>query len=205
MSGLFKEPARITNPSQAQEAHRVLAREHSTPRGHRDLRGLRQSVREEVAPNPRRLDADQRWFFPGLAYCMVGVDRSLFALFEDQLKAAVRVTTHRTGTPVSLLMNTDVSDRPWFHTLQGIDRDLGQTFVDFIETFRFRDQKSEWALTSRLTRIADPFVSGDEREAHEVVFLLPVNLTLGLQVCMIHPPGLHLATPVLGVRGISGQ
>ncbi len=188
---------------EAREANQILSREHSVPRGHQDLSDLRPAKREELSPSPKRLDPEKRWFFPALAYCMVGLDRSLFALFESQLCAEVRVTTYKTPSPVSLLTNVDVSDQPWFHLVQGIDRGMGQAFVDFIETFRFRGKDEEWSLGSRLTRIADPFAEGDERVGHEVVFLLPVNLTQGRQVAMVRPPGLHLATPVLGVREVT--
>jgi hypothetical protein len=198
----MERPPAILNPVEAAKAEAILARPSNVPRGHEKLDDLKPIHREEVAPSPAQLTADRAWFFPGLAYCMMGMDRSLFELFSHGLGQAVAVTTHRTSDPVVLFDGVDVRTNPWFHTIQGIDPALLSPFCEYIETFRFTDPRKQvdWILSARTLRIADPFVSSTAKVGVNVVTLLPTCLSTRREVVVRQQAGLTLQPVVLGIR-----
>jgi len=194
----INEPPRLLNPSEAEEATKVLRRPVNEPAGHTDLKELRAAHIEEISPSPARLDHDKLWFFPGLAYCMMRMDRSLFELYSWATDKAVSVMSYRADKPIALFHGADISDNPWFYTVQGVDQGLGKLFSDYISTYRFRDSKrnAEWRLVPTATRIADPFANS---EGIDVTLLLPANLTSNRRVVIVQEPGLRLQQLILGV------
>lgn len=190
-----QRPPSLDDPEEAVAARKILEREPGVARGHAGLGMLRQVDKEEYAADPNRLDSDKAWFVPCLAYCMVGLDRSLFELYSWAVDTTFSVITYKTGSPLFTFDGVDVRENPWFHTIQGIDRELRAPFVDYVESYEFRRKEIglSWNLKAFTTRIADPFVRSDVREGASVTFLLPecsdgrfVDLT---------PGGLNLLTP----------
>ncbi len=198
-------PPSIENPEEAAKAHEILSRPHSVPRGQINTDELREAHREEIQPAPKRLADDTWWFLPGLAYCMIGADRSLFDLYSAHLGRAIDVVTHRTSAPVCLFRGADVSDNPWFHTVQGIDPKEGPGFIDFIETFEFVDNRKSlsWGVRVELTRIADPFSSSTaQRDGAWLRIVAPVCITNRRRVEVVKPAGFNLDAVELGIARI---
>lgn len=196
-------PPKIDNLEEAERAQQILSRESGVPRGHESLQQLKLVHREEFSPAPAQLDDQQAWFINGLAYCMMGLDRSLFELFSHGLHAAVPVVTYRTDAPLALFDGVDVSQNQWFYTIQGISPDQARDFVDYIETFRFDDPRRtvSWHLAVHTIRIADPFyVEGGMRRGVYARLVLPGCITTKRRVVVRVPPGLTLNTPVLALE-----
>lgn len=198
----MERPPAILNPVEAARADAILARPANVPRGHEKLDDLKPIHREEVAASPAQLTADLSWFFPGLAYCMMGMDRSLFELFSHGAGQGVEVVTHRTSDPVVLFDGVDVRTNPWFHTVQGIDPALMSSFCGYIETFRFTDPRKqvEWILSARTIRIADPFMSSTAKRGVDVIVLLPTCVSTHREVVVRQQAGLTLQPVILGIR-----
>jgi len=195
-----EQPPSIDNPAEAKEAHEVLRREKNVPRGHVEGKDLRPSHTEEVSPPPKALNPDLVWFFPGLAYCMIGLDRSMFDMYASNINDEVNVTTYRANKPIVLFDGADISANSWFYTIQGIAPTIGQSFIDFIETFQFRDalKSLEWAISVKTVRVADPFVTG-KVEGVWLQLALPRCLTSNRHVTVTGEPGLQLNDLRLGV------
>lgn len=193
-------PPKILNPAEARKAEDVLRREHGIPRGETTLADIKPAHSEEISPPPRRLDPDRIWFFPALLYAMIQLDRSAFEIYSWALKRSVPVTTHRTPAPVAEVSGADISDNPWFHTVQGIDTEF-RSFIDYLETYRFNNPRTghSWCVRFQPLRIADPFIDGDMRKGAECHFILPVLLTGNLHTRVVKPPGLQLDTPTLAL------
>lgn len=199
-----EKPPRILNPEEAEEAGRILSRKPGEPRGHEKLADLKQAHREELSPSPSGLDPDLSWFFPGLAYCLMGMDRSLFELFSHGMGKPVPVTTYRADSPLVDFQSVDVSGNPWFYTLQGIPQDQGPGFSDYIQTFQFNDRANyvSWELTVAEIRLADPFRSESTRTGVDCSVLLPA-CSNGRRVVLSQLPGLALNRPCLAI--VSGE
>ena len=195
------KPPRITNPEEAAAAERILRERPGEPKGHEKLDELRPAHSEELSPAPSRLDPELRWFFPALAYSMMGMDRSLFELFSWAAQAAVRVSSHRADQPIADFAGADVSANPWFYTVQGIGREQADEFISYVETYRFDDpnRRLNWQLSFQELRVADPFVA-DSRVGTYLTFLLPECLTSGRRTSVVRPAGLLLDRPLLGIR-----
>jgi hypothetical protein len=195
------EPPVITNPDEAAKAEEILKREHGVPRGHTDLSDAPPAHQETISPSPQCLDDQRVWFFPAFAYCMVGIDRSVFELFSHEIGKPVDIVTYRAEKPVALFDGGDIRSNPWFYTVQGLEPDLATQFCDYIETFLFNDAPRDlsWCLKLREIRIADPFVRG-KREGVEVIVFLPECLTSQKRVGILREPGLLLAPLILGVE-----
>ena len=194
-------PPSLDNPVEASEAQKILDRPHGIPTGHTEVTALRKPHQEPVSPTPACLDEGWNWFFPGLAYCMVGLDRSMFDLFACSRDHELDVRTYTTDAPVALFDGADISDNKWFHTVQGLRGEDTQAFIDFIETFQFNDPRSglEWSISAIPVRVADPFVKPG-RIGKYVSFMLPTCLTSSRRVVVTVPPGLRLQAPRLGVQ-----
>lgn len=198
------KPPSLDDPDEAQVARDILDRETGVPRGHTDLKELKSIQREEKDATPNRLDSDKVFFIPCLAYCMMGLDRSVFDLYSWASDSTLDVVTYQAPRPLFNFDGVDVSENPWFYMIQGIDHDLATPFSDYIESYEFRSQAHgiSWALDATLTRIADPFVKGEEREGVNVIILLP-RCSDGRYVGLT-PGGLHLKTPVARMLKVGG-
>lgn len=197
-----QKPPTIENPEEAAKAQEILSREPGVPRGHADLSEVKPAHTEEIESPPHRLDDEVAWCFPACAYCMVGLDRSLFELYSWHKQAAVPVTSYRTDKPIAQLEGVDISRNPWFHTIQGIDMADANLFREYIESYEFRDHKSNlsWRLHFRPVRIADPFFDSDVKISVAVYLLLPECITTKRRVVITREPGLALQELRLGVR-----
>lgn len=152
---------------------------------------------EEVAPCSQ-LDPEFAWFFPGLLYAVVGLDRSIFAMFSEAKGQPVTVRTHRSNDSIIRFGEAAYSGNPWCYTLQGIPKELASAFGGYVESFSFRKGNNEWGINCQLTRIADPF-KPLVRSGVSCSFLLPILSTLGRKVVILKEAGLLLDQPVLGV------
>jgi len=195
-----ENPPAIENPDEARQAQEILSRESGVPRGHETAEDLRPAHVENLEPPPKQLSKEQAWFFPALAYCMLGMDRSLFELYAKHLDEEIPVTTYRSEKPISLFDGADITTNPWFYTVQGIPPETAVGFAEFIQTFQFNDplRKLEWALHIHDTRIADPFLK--ERTGVSVTLLLPECLTSRRVAVVTRESGLRLDPLHLGLR-----
>lgn len=197
------QPPGFQDPEEATEAQKILQREHSVERGHEKLDELKPVHNEDYQPAPDQLDPELVWFFPALAYCMVGMDRSLFELFSWAAKRSIKVVTHQADKPVALFEGADISDNRWFYTLQGIERGIVDEFSGYIETYQFNDKQRElqWRLIAHKLRIRDPFAFAKTgvHQGADAVVLLPECLTTRRCVIPVQEPGLRLDQLKLGM------
>ncbi len=204
LSWMEKPPA-FLDPQQAKAATELLRRPSNVPRGHTDAGQVKAAHREDLNPAPTSLAPEYTWIFPGLAYCMIGLDRSLFDLYAAAMGTAIPVRTHRADKTLFDFRGADVSGNPWFATIQGIPHSVAPDFLGFVSTFEFRNtsgpQATSWFVEPARTRIADPFVS--KPLGVDVTILLPGCLTTRRAVVILDPAGLHLAKPVLGIKAAS--
>lgn len=194
------EPA-FEDREAADKAHEILRRPSNVPMGHTDLSEARPAHKEDIT-NPRgALSPNMVWILPGLAYCMVGIDKSLFELYSNHADKVVKVTTHRSETPLFHFDGVDTTRNAWFYTIQGVEDEIGASFCDFVQSFLFNDQPKglQWRITMRNARIADPFAKGKRRIGINTVLFLPECITTKRRVTVIQEPGLTLDKLVLGV------
>jgi len=193
------KPAFI-DPEQAAEAHAILARPRGVPQGRQDLSDSMPVHREVISPSPNRLGPEQAWFMPGLAYCMIGVNTSLFELYAQQIGRSVAVTTYRTPRPLATFTGADVTENPWFHTIQGVSRDERGSFIDFVESFCFRDgvKLLDWCVSAVPLRIRDPFITGNLL-GMDCTILCPTCTTTGRVVLPVNQFNVTLEAPELCV------
>lgn len=197
-----EHPPTIDNPDEAKKAQEILDREPGVPRGQQTAEDLKPAHREELSPLSSQLDPERAWFFTALAYCMVGMDRSLFELYAQHLDQPVDVITYRPqDKPIALFDGADIRSNPWFYTIQGIPHELAMGFIDYIESFKFNDQTRslEWVLGAHHTRLADPLVT-DQRVGASVYLLLPECLSSRRRVVVTQEPGLKLDELCLGIQ-----
>ena len=177
----------------------ILAAKPGVPAGHQDLTEL-PVVKESYSPAPPRLSPDRAWVFGCLAYCLVGLDRSLFSLYGWARGKDLLVTSYLADTPILRFEGVDVTANQWFHTIQGIDLDEVTQFVQYIETYQFRNQHTgkDWGLRAVDIRVADPFVK-DRKVGVTVTAFLPYTRD-GHEVYCSVQPGLMLGDGQLSVR-----
>jgi hypothetical protein len=196
-------PPELLDAEAALAATSLVKRPANVPKGSAPLTELVGTHAETVEAAPNRLDPELTWFVPGLAYCMMGLDRSLFELYAWASSRTVPVKTYRTQTPLCLFTGVDISANPWFHTVQGISSDVARVLIEYIASFEFRrgqvEPKQVWALVPEKLRIRDPFVSA-RTQGVNVIAWLPHCRTTGRRVVCTEPAGLQLSTPVLGIR-----
>lgn len=201
LSWMQKPPAFI-DPVQAKASTELLRRPSNVPRGHVDATETRAAHREDLTPAPSALSPDFVWFFPGLAYCMIGLDRSLFDLYTAAVNRTIQVRTHRADKPIFQFRGADVTANPWFATVQGVPPDVADDFIGFVSSFEFRNprgpQPTSWFVEPVKTRIADPFVATPT--GADITILLPGCLTTRRAVVIAEPAGLRLGTPVLSIK-----
>jgi hypothetical protein len=196
------QPARFEDPDKAVKALELLRRPAGTASGHTTVNEVKPAAKESYAPSPSYLDPDYFWVFPALAYCMVGIDKSLFSLYTWNTGVELDVTTYLTETPICVFENIDISKNRWFYTVQGIPMEYSKDFTYFVESFVFKhDLRNEhWSLSVQQERCADPFASSLlERTGTYINILLPTCTTKNLQVSISKSSGLQLTEPVLSI------
>jgi hypothetical protein len=167
------EPARYVDVVEAAAAAAALRPPRNEPLGSTTLDELAGPHAEEVSPPPRALSPDLAWFLPGMLYCVVGLDRSVFHMFSWAAKRDVRVVTHVASSPLVDIPHAGSIEHPWFATLQGVDPAVAGPLVDYVESYRFNDQRRRlsWSVVATTLRIADPF--SEEKRGVDVIALLP--------------------------------
>jgi len=201
----MQRPPAFIDPQQAKAATELLRRPSNVPRGHTDAGQVKAAQREDLHATPASLAPEYVWIFPGLAYCMIGLDRSLFDLYAAATGITIAVRTHRADKTLFDFRGADVSGNPWFATIQGVPQSVAADFLGFVSTFEFRNtsgpQAVSWFVEPVRTRIADPFVS--KPLGVDVTILLPGCLTTRRAVVIAESAGIHLAKPVLGIKAAS--
>lgn len=200
----MQNKAAVEDPEEVLRAHAILKRPANVPTGHDTTDDLKPVVKEEYLPVPSELDSQLSWFFPGLVYYMIGVDKSLFDLFVKATDRDVGVRSHLFDRQLLEIEGVRKLDNNWIHTLQGIDPGLYHSFTEFVISHQFRDpiRNLEWVVEAKELRIADPCTSTMERKGVSVTFFLPECVTSGRKVVVRQPPGLLLDALILGVERV---
>lgn len=151
-------------------------------------------------PEPlQSLDPDWVWIAPGLLYSLVGLDRSIFAMFFEARGSTAELKTARAQAPLFVHENASNSADPRVCLIQGIHKDLAAEFLAYVQSFEFHAGSKIWRINPTAVRIADPFVASSKRGA-DTVLLLPELVSHGRRVVVVREPGLLLLPAVLGVR-----
>lgn len=190
------------DPEEVMRVNAILQRPTGVPTGHDTTEDVKPVTKEEYTPAPSQLDSQLAWLFPGLVYCMVGVDKSLFDLFTKATDKPVEVQTHLFDRQLMEIEGMRKLSSNWMHTLQGIDPALHREFCEFVASHRFRDphRNLEWVVSAQDLRIADPCLSELQRQGATVTFFLPECVTSSRKVVVRQPPGLLLDSLILGVE-----
>lgn len=153
---------------------------------------------EEIEPG-RPLSSDYAWFCLGLAYCMVKIDRSLMEVFQSAGNQTFQLRTYRADTALCVVDKAAYHTNPWSATIQGLPRNLGQKFADFVSTYEFirKDTGDHWNVRWLSTQIRDPFMNGHLVDVH---YAMPVNITKKRKFMQVSR-GL---VPVLGMVHVEG-
>jgi hypothetical protein len=131
---------------------------------------------EEVEPT-RGLQEGYRWFLPGLAYCLVGMDQSFLALYRAGRRQELKPKTHRAQDLLLRFGNKTSSKEPWLYCLQGVPEPDWEGFRDFVTTYRIKTTRGEtWTLSWEEARMPDPLRGGAPLV---VQVLLPKNHLTG--------------------------
>lgn len=163
-------------------AKEVDARPYGTVLAHSRVEA---DQRFEEGQERRRLDPDLTWIHLGFAYVMIGIDRSLFEVFNAAAPAGEQLTvkTVTTPGPVASVIGAEYHRNPWSRMVQGIPADKARAFIDFVASYRF-DRKATgvtyWCNFQEVT-CADP----TEPEASPLIkvpiwFALPARRERGL-------------------------
>ena len=143
----------FVDPVEAAAANEVLARPKNEAAGNTSLKDLKPVFKEHQQSSPDRLDPDYCWFFPALAYCMMGMDKSLFELYFWALDKSLEIRSYKADKLLATFAGADVTNNPWFYTIQGIPKDVSEDFKNYIETYEFRRQvDSKWCLRGQYVR-----------------------------------------------------
>lgn len=184
------------NPADLDRLAKLVETPAGTPHG-RTQNPIPSQYHEEITPCTG-LSRDMAWFFPGLLYAIIGLDRSIFAMFAEARGISLRTESHRSSDVIIKFGDSDYSGNPWCYTVQGIPKELESAFCGYVESFQFNRPNQVWSVTSKKTRIADPFVAPNRRGT-DCTFLLPVLDTLGRRIVIKREAGFLLDTPILGV------
>ena len=197
----MRDPPRYEDPEEAAEANRILKRPVNEPYGHEPAHDVQPAHREKISPTPTKLSPDYDWFFPGLAYCMLGLDRSIFALYSQFLNQDVKVTSYRVSQPIAHFDGADITSNTWFHTIQGVEEGIGAGVAGYVGTFRFHDpfRQKDWGVRAEVIRIADPCCPADKVGA-TVTVLLPVCISDNWHTRISQYPGLRLDDLHIGIH-----
>ncbi len=165
----------VENPKEAIKATQDLKRAPNVPRGQTSLLDLTSPQLNIKSPN--RLSPEVGWFCPGLAYCMMGMDKDLFELYAWAIDKSVRVDTIITPNPVIEIEMLDTSKQRWFHILQALEQPLDKQFSDYISTYKFRNSEKNivWSLRIVEREYVDPFSISFNKV--KIRILLPFNET----------------------------
>lgn len=195
------EPARYVDMQEVTAAHAALRVPGDTPLGGDTLSELASPTRESIMPDPPYLDPELCWVMPGLLYCVMGLDKSVFHLFSWAMKRDVQVCTHLAPTALIDLVSSSSKGHPWLGTVQGVSPELSGRLVDYIESFRFNDPRGNaWCACAHQMRIRDPFSAQDTGVS--VVLFLPECLTTGRWLALESEYNLGLERPRVVVRGV---
>jgi hypothetical protein len=175
---------------------RIVARPEGTPVG-RGKVAVPVSYYETAEP-ANELAADYAWYWPGLLYMAVGLDRSIFAMFQDGFGKSFRVKTHRADEPIVTFAGADKATNPWSGTVQGIPMEYADDFNGFVASYKFVRPGKTWRVAPTPTRLADPL-----RKQHRIgvwcTLLLPELPDIGRRVSVVKPAGLLLNKPEVGI------
>ncbi len=163
--------------------------------------------RYETVEPATSLSEEFSWFFLGLAYCVIKIDRSLFEVYQSAGGISVPIKSHRADHPIASVQGADEFDRnPWSGTIQGISHFHARPFMDFISSYEFarKDTGDNWRCTFQQVRITDPLVTGEKRPV-DCWFALPVNLTKKRYVRLNNTPGIFLSKPIFGMFTARGR
>jgi len=152
----------------------------------------------EKAEPTSKLDDSMTWYWPGLVYMAIGLDRSIFAMFMDGLRKRFIVKTHTSADPIVGFAGADKATNPWSGTLQGIPTEHADAFDGYIASYSFTRPGKVWRVRPTVTRIADPFYKQACRGVN-CTLLLPELPEQGRRVSVTQPAGLLLRTPMLGI------
>lgn len=177
---------------EAAHAHQLLQRPTGEAYGHTTTSEV-PALKEHYEADPNVLPDGHSWFFPALAYCLVGVDKSLFELCTWNTQVQMRVKTYQAAKPIAKFNGVDVTRNRWFYTIQGIPLDQHDVFAAFASSMIFRKPGRSWGLALEVHRIADPY-SG---RGIDCTFLLPYTTVKKVEVTT--PAGLLLSTPTLAM------
>lgn len=145
------------------------------------------------------LSSDYAWFCLGLAYCMVKIDRSLFEVFQSAGNRSFALKTHRADSALCTVDKASYHTNPWSATVQGLPRNLGQTFADFVSSYEFvrKDTGDTWKVEWLSAPVHDPFVAGHVVDIH---YAMPVNVTKKRKFMQLW----RHQVPVLGMVHVQG-
>lgn len=204
----MQHPPGYVNPEEARKAVEILKRPKGVPRDPQDVKDIPSTKAETIDTTPSRLDPEWAWFFPGLLYMVVGLDKSIFHLYSQWRKQEVAVKTYQSQELVAQFGDPRVDANPWLSLIQGVPVSEAQDLRGFIESFVFRRDKpqpAEYMVSCRKTRVADPFVASSPRKGVDITFLLPTSVLSGKQVIIAKEAGLTLETPVLSITQIISE
>lgn len=189
------QPPLYLDPSEAANANKLLTRKTGEEFGHRSMKDVASQRREQVEPSPNSLTNDLAWFVPGLAYALVGVDKSLFELASWEYNKSIQVTTYQADKPLFAFESVDVSKNKWAYIVQGISYDDVELFNGFVQSSMWTKKSIKWRMAAETIRCRDPF---EGYIGIELTFILPYTVDRGVK--LITEPGLLLSTPMLGMR-----
>lgn len=188
----------VVDPDEALKSAEALLRHTEDPEDTPVHHGEITAERRHEEPTPATsLDPDWAWFFLGLAYSLIGVDRSLFEVYQAAGDFTIPVRTHRSDEPLIAIKGVDFRNNPWAYIIQGIPHDHAVRFRQFAESYRFQSPAGVWCVRHVDTRIADPFKT--PRVGADIAVAAPLNLQTGRGIGIVTPAGLALQTPVFGV------
>jgi hypothetical protein len=197
------KPPAFVDPEEARKAAEILKRPAGVPRDPQELKDVPTMKAESLDSPPPRLDPEWTWFFPGLLYMIVGLEKSVFQLYSQWKGQDTPVKTYQAGEHIAKFNHPQVDVNPWLSIVQGIPVADGKPFREFVESFLFRRAQpvvAEYVVQAKKVRVADPFASGTSRVGTDMYFLLPKSMLASKEVVVIRGAGLTLDTPILNIK-----
>jgi len=179
------------------ELARISKREPNVPIGRAKV-AVPQLYFESATPTAR-LDDSYTWYWPALIYMAIGLDRSIFAMFQDGLRTSFTVKTHQSSDPIVGFAGASNATNPWSGTVQGIPTQHAAAFDGYVASYKFVRPDRVWRVTPTPTRIADPFVQ-HQRVGAWCTLLLPELPELGRKVVVTEQAGLMLRRPMVAIH-----
>jgi hypothetical protein len=176
---------------------RVTGNPADTPLGHGRI-----SVPDnyfEAVTSANSLDDNYTWYWPALLYMAIGLDRSIFAMFQDGLKKSFTVKTHQSSEPIVGFAGADKATNPWSGIVQGIPTEHASNFDGYVASYKFVRPGKIWRVNPTPTRVADPLVKL-RRVGAWCTLLLPELPELGRKVVVTEQAGLMLRRPMVAIH-----